>query len=87
MRKDFQGYLILRKGKGKLENVKVGRSGLPITHLFFTSDSILFRNATKKEALAIKIVVNEYEAISGQMVNVDKSLIYFSNNISNELKI
>ncbi|KAA3477502.1 reverse transcriptase [Gossypium australe] len=76
--KDSQGYLILRKGRGKIEGVKVGRSGLPITHILFTGD---------KEALAIKTVVNEYEAISGQMVNFDKSLIYFSNNIRRDLGV
>lgn len=40
---------------------------------------------TKEGALAVKIVVNEYKMISNQLVNLDKSLIYFSKNISDEV--
>ncbi|KAA3487399.1 reverse transcriptase [Gossypium australe] len=49
--------------------------------------SILFGRASKEGILVAKAVVNEHEKISGQLVNFDKSSIYFSNNISEETNL
>ncbi|KAA3479803.1 reverse transcriptase [Gossypium australe] len=59
------------KRERKIDGAKVGRGGLE----------------TKEGTLETKAVVNEYERISGQMVNFDKSLIYFSSNINEETKL
>ncbi|MBA0637950.1 hypothetical protein Godav_024969 [Gossypium davidsonii] len=64
--------------------VKVGRGRLSITHLFFADDSILFGKASLEGALAMKTIIKDYENMSGQLVNFDKSLIYFSNITSEE---
>ncbi|KAH1031840.1 hypothetical protein J1N35_044014 [Gossypium stocksii] len=49
-------------------------------------DGILFVKALLERAEAIKIVIKEYEDSSGQLVNFDKSLIYFSNNTNEGVK-
>lgn len=37
--------------------------------------------------MAVREVIKEYEQLSGQQVNFDKSLIYFSNNVNKEDKV
>ncbi|MBA0672548.1 hypothetical protein Goklo_000114 [Gossypium klotzschianum] len=45
---------------------------------------ILFGKASLEGALAMKTIIKDYENMSGQLVNFDKSLIYFSNITSEE---
>lgn len=52
-----------------------------IMHLLFADDSFLFFKASKEEAVAIKSLLNEYGASSGQDVNYQKSAIFFSSNV------
>lgn len=52
-----------------------------VTHLFFADDSFLFFKAKAEEATAIKGLLNEYELFSGQAVNLQKSVIFFSSNV------
>lgn len=40
-----------------------------------------FGRATMEGVLATKAIVNEYEASLEQLVNFEKSLIYFSSNV------
>lgn len=49
---------------------------------FFADDNILFGDASMEGAMAIKAIINEYEVVSGQLINLEKSVIYFSNNVS-----
>lgn len=56
------GFSILitrAKSDGLIKGAKVGRTGLAITCLFFTNQSILFGEATKKGARAMKVVVSD----------------------------
>lgn len=47
-----------------------------ITHLLFADDNILFGEAAKECAKVLKGVLMEYESISAQCVNFDKSTKY-----------
>lgn len=64
----------------------MGHGELLISHLFFADDSILFREATIDEVTSVKAIVDEHEALSGQLVNFDKTFIYFSKNTQEEVK-
>ncbi|KAA3489714.1 reverse transcriptase [Gossypium australe] len=84
-----EGFSILieeAKRKGLMQSAHVGRARFSINHLFFPNDSILFGDASCKEAEAVRDVIKEYESISGQRVNFEKSLIYFGANVNNEVK-
>lgn len=78
---DFSRLLNLAKQERKIEGAKVGRGGMTITHLFFADNSILFGRATNEGARAMKHVIKDYEKMSGQLFNFDKSLIFFSSNV------
>lgn len=55
-------------------------------HLLFANVSVLFGDASIEGKNTVKNVINEYEAIARQMVNFDKSLIYFSGNVEQEIQ-
>ncbi|CAM8987641.1 unnamed protein product [Rhodiola kirilowii] len=67
--------------KGLLSGVKISRSAPGISHLFFADDAIMFFKANTEQAILIKNIIKDYERISGQKVNYDKSEVVFSPNI------
>ena len=60
--------------------IQVGRKCPPITHLFFADDALLCCKATNQEALKVQELLNKYARASGQLINLDKSAIYYSRN-------
>ena len=62
-----------------LRGISIARGAPIISHLFFTNDSIIFSNATLREASTIKNILRHYEEAPRQKVNVEKSEISFSS--------
>ncbi|KAA3456692.1 reverse transcriptase [Gossypium australe] len=84
-----EGFSILieeAKQKGLMKGAPISRARFSINHLFFADDSILFGDASCEGAKAVRDIINEYELISGQRVNFEKSLIYFGANVNLEVK-
>ncbi|GMI92929.1 hypothetical protein HRI_002962200 [Hibiscus trionum] len=50
-----------------ITGTKAGRFGVPITHLLFADDSILFGQSSVTEASEIKNLISTYEDVSGQL--------------------
>ncbi|CAL1395372.1 unnamed protein product [Linum trigynum] len=77
---------LLRKAitEKRLEGVKVAPRVPRISHLFFADDSYLFLRGTLRECENLIEVLNEYEELSGQRVNLTKSVVCFSKNIVRE---
>ncbi|KAK8623919.1 hypothetical protein V6N13_065279 [Hibiscus sabdariffa] len=67
--------------QGTIRGASIGRSRLQVGHLFFADDSILFGEATVSGASTLIEVLSKYGAMSGQRVNYDKSLVFFSSNV------
>ncbi|XP_040372300.1 uncharacterized protein LOC112166037 [Rosa chinensis] len=51
-----------------------------ISHLFFADDSLLFFQASRQNAMALVFLLKSYSTASGQQINYDKSMLYFSPN-------
>ncbi|CAL1353289.1 unnamed protein product [Linum trigynum] len=77
---------LLRKAivEKRLEGVKVAPRAPRISHLFFADDSYLFLRGNLRECENLIEVLNEYEELSGQRVNLTKSAVCFSKNIIRE---
>ncbi|KAM1174400.1 hypothetical protein ACFX19_027537 [Malus domestica] len=79
---------LIRKGmeRGALHGYKITPNGTPITHLFFTDDSVLFGNATFEEAQGVADILKMYASGSGQEINMSKSSIFFGTSTSKRTK-
>ncbi|KAL9680155.1 hypothetical protein QQ045_018033 [Rhodiola kirilowii] len=56
--------------KGKLRGVKICRGAPEITHMLFADDSVFFLRATRENAASLKKILEEYEVLSGQKVEI-----------------
>ncbi|KAK6121173.1 hypothetical protein DH2020_045094 [Rehmannia glutinosa] len=68
----------------KIHGIAITRSAPSISHLFFADDTLLFGHTTIEEARHIRFAIRLYERISGQLVNLDKSGIYFSRDVDTD---
>lgn len=71
---------------GLIYGVKVARGAPVVSHLFFVDDCFLFFKASQSEARLIKHILAAYSQGSGQLVNFNKSSIFFSSNIHEVVK-
>ncbi|CAN6564467.1 unnamed protein product [Malus baccata var. baccata] len=81
--------MLIRNGleKGGINRYRVSPAGTPITHLFFTEDSVLFGKATVEEASGILNILKTYARGSGQELNLAKSSIFFGSKILNRTRL
>ena len=66
--------------------LKAFKDNLGFSHLLFADDIILFRKVDARGCEAISDVLEKFYRESGQKISTDKSRIYFSSNVSDELK-
>lgn len=69
-------------GEGNWKGIKVSRDSVALTHLFFADDLILFGHANITNCKAIMEVLNDFCIMSGQTVNLSKSKLFVSPNVS-----
>ena len=65
----------------ELTGMKVARACPSISHLLFADDSLFFCKAQRDECQTILKILKEYEMVSGQLINFDKSSIQFGHKI------
>ena len=61
-------------------------SSLPVSHLLFADDSLLFFKADRVSAEEVKDILQVYCEASGQQVNMDKSSIHFAKGCPGSLR-
>ncbi|CAN6691212.1 unnamed protein product [Malus baccata var. baccata] len=66
--------------RGALHGFKISPTGVPLTHLFFADDSMVFGNASVEEAENIVAVLQTYARGFGQVINMAKSSVFFGAN-------
>ena len=71
---------------GEIRGYSLCRARPKITHLYFADDYLLFYRANSLECGKILQLLSWYEAVSGQKVNTEKTIAFFSRNTSEEAK-
>ncbi|GLU12062.1 hypothetical protein SLE2022_287710 [Rubroshorea leprosula] len=69
-----------------LHGIKICHRTPCISHLLFADDSFLFLRATETEAQNLKDILQKYELMSGQKVNLRKSAISFSSSVHSRVR-
>jgi hypothetical protein len=64
--------------------MRVGKSGPQISHLF--ADDLLFAEASIEEAHCVMHCLDQFCQASGQRINNQKTQIFFSKNVDQQLK-
>lgn len=72
--------------RNAIRGFKVAKDAPAVTHLCFADDSIIFFRAKDADCTEIAKILNMYEEASGQLVNLEKSGLWFSRNTSNHAK-
>ncbi|KAI5336490.1 hypothetical protein L3X38_015758 [Prunus dulcis] len=65
---------------GQLQGIYLHNRCPMLTHLFFADDSIFFLAATNHNCVVMEEILFDYCLASGQLINLDKSNIFFSPN-------
>ncbi|XP_059658396.1 uncharacterized protein LOC132304678 [Cornus florida] len=60
--------------------------GPPISHLLFVDDALIFCRAKNPEVHRVKLILDRYEALTGQLISLEKSCLFFSPNTSDVQK-
>jgi len=72
--------------EGYVHGISIATNAPKISHLLYVDDSILFCSAKPEEAKVIMNILQIYQEASGQRINMEKSEMTFSPNISMEHK-
>ncbi|GAU17164.1 hypothetical protein TSUD_177940 [Trifolium subterraneum] len=73
-------------GRGDIHGVRICRGAPEISHLLFADDCFLFCRANVVEVNELMRILHTYEQASGQEINLVKSEVFISRNMSHEAK-
>jgi len=66
---------------GNLTGLAIAKNDVPITHLLFVDDSLMFCRADEKDAEELNSILVSYQKAFGQKINLEKSELMFSKNV------
>lgn len=82
----FSNLLKRAVAKKELRGLKISKQGPVISHLFFADDTLVFCKADPGNAVKLMEILKLYEESSGQMINLEKSSLFFSKNLEDAEK-
>ncbi|XP_058783149.1 uncharacterized protein LOC131657807 [Vicia villosa] len=68
--------------KGDIHGIQICRGATSVSHLLFADDCFLFCRATLSEVHHIMEILDLYAKAAGQEINMSKSEVFFSRNLS-----
>ncbi|XP_026428902.1 uncharacterized protein LOC113324830 [Papaver somniferum] len=76
---------VLNEAKKKkwIHGVNLSKNSFTISQLLFVDDCIIFTRATKKDSRRLLKILEAFSAGSGQLINYEKSGIFFSKSVPN----
>ncbi|KAM6584731.1 hypothetical protein CsatB_011733 [Cannabis sativa] len=83
----FSALIRHAEEKRDILGLKIARHAPPISHLFFADDSLLMFKASERTLVSIQKNFSLYAACSGQMINYTKSLLLFSPNTPEGIRV
>ena len=84
-----EGLSCLLKNLGPMflsRGTRVGVHAPWISHLLFADDCIVFSEASQRGASRLQQILDIYGRGSGQLVNREKSAVFFSRNCTDDMK-
>ena len=69
-----------------MKGVSIASHCPSLNHLLFADDTMFFCKANKKNDESLKSLLSTYETVSGQLINKEKSLIFFSKRTTQEVR-
>ncbi|XP_057792367.1 uncharacterized protein LOC131009155 [Salvia miltiorrhiza] len=82
-----RGLLRRAESQKLLHGARICKTAPRFSHLLFADDCIIFGRGNEREIATVKRVINSYEGVSGQLVNLEKSSISFSGGVPEEKKL
>ncbi|XP_026419375.1 uncharacterized protein LOC113315294 [Papaver somniferum] len=77
----FSRQLIQAEQCNKIQGIKIAAGAPSISHLFLTDDCLLFINADMHNVNNLLDIIKDFGEASGQLVNFNKSSVYYSVHI------
>ncbi|CAM8999905.1 unnamed protein product [Rhodiola kirilowii] len=75
-----------RNREGALRGISICQGGPKISHLFFADDCMIYLRANTSDFVMLKKILEDYEYLSGQKINLSKSEAFFSPNVQQECR-
>ena len=76
----LNALLLNATDEGVINGFSLCRNGPKLTHLFFADDCLIFCRSTLEECNKIQELLAIYDIVSGQMINKEKTTLFFSRN-------
>jgi hypothetical protein len=81
------GLLKQSRHSSQLEGLKVAPTTPVVNHLLFADDSLLFVKASQEGAMEVVSLLDKYCNASGQIINLDKSSVFFSKDCPKAIRL
>jgi hypothetical protein len=74
----LSGLLKQSRQSSHLQGIKVASTAPAVNHLLFTDDILMLVKSSDEGAMEVNQILDKYCNVSGQLINLDKSSIFFS---------
>ncbi|KAK5833740.1 hypothetical protein PVK06_017594 [Gossypium arboreum] len=72
----FSRMLLKAQEDNNIKGIRASKYGPRTNHLFFADDALLFARNQRREVKAFKRILVNFTRMSGQSINLDKSMVY-----------